>query len=178
MVATLMLSKGSQEEAFREFVEGQTIVVGAAADCDIVLQDWLIAARHFSLTHKGRYFEINVLDHLVAVLVNGVSIESGRIHHRDIINVGYFELVLKLDSTKRLPAQTSLTRLRTSVVVPKGRSSVPFPVASTRHRPNQSDALFDPSVSIVRVGDALTERDSAHTVCQISPVTRQPSELN
>lgn len=178
MIATLRLTKGSSAHGFKVFAEGQTVIVGAAADCDIVLEDWLIAARHFAVTNRGSDFQIQVMDHLVAVLVNGRSVQSQRVHHRDSIAVGHFEFALTVErgqSSASSVAAPQACRTRGGVAVPRVKpcQNRTSPLSSF----SDSD-LFNPTDSIVRVGETILLRESVHGVSGRVPSDRRSSEMN
>lgn len=178
MIATLGLSRGNSARSFKVFAEGQTVVVGAAADCDIVLEDWLIAARHFAVTYLGSGFQIQVLDYLVAVLVNGRAVQTQRVHHRDVITVGHFEFALTVERSQLSEPRVSAPPIRrTSDVSPIPVEGPARNRASERNLSSDSD-FFNPSASIVRVGETILLRESVHGVSRRNHSGCKSSELN
>jgi pSer/pThr/pTyr-binding forkhead associated (FHA) protein len=178
MIATLGLNNGSSAKGFKAFAEGQTVIVGAAADCDIVLEDWLIAARHFAVTNRGSDFQIQVLDHLVAVLVNGRAVQTQRLHHRDLISVGHFRFALTIDrSGLSVPRVSTPSIRRTSNVSPVS-GGLPARNRTSEMSSSGDSDFFNPSASIVRVGETILLRESVHGVSRREHSDRKSSELN
>lgn len=117
------------------FDSHRTISVGAASECDVCVRRPLIAPEHFRLVNSGYYCRLIVIDTLIAVRVNGFSRSTVRDH--DVISVGDLEFGIKIRH----------------IASPLSEISAP-----------DEHEEFDPTESVIRVGQELLVRRNAHAV--------------
>lgn len=77
--------------------EGDTLVVGRAADCDLVLAQEEVSRRHARFTRSGDCYEIHDLGSVNGTLVNGKRTERHVLAVGDVITIESFQLTFVLD---------------------------------------------------------------------------------
>lgn len=77
--------------------EGDALVVGRAADCDLVLAQEEVSRRHARLTRSGDRYEIHDLGSVNGTLVNGKRTERHVLAVGDVITIESFQLTFVLD---------------------------------------------------------------------------------
>jgi hypothetical protein len=74
-------------------LQGDEIVIGRLAGCDICLADSIASRRHARLVRTGEDWTLEDLDSTNGTMLNGVAVESKALHDGDVIEIGVTRLV-------------------------------------------------------------------------------------
>jgi hypothetical protein len=77
--------------------EGDTLVLGRASDCDLVLPQEEVSRRHARLVRRGARHEIEDLGSINGTLVNGRRVDRHVLAVGDVVTIEGFQLTFVLD---------------------------------------------------------------------------------
>ncbi|HEY8495298.1 MAG TPA: FHA domain-containing protein, partial [Myxococcota bacterium] len=114
--------------------EGDALVVGRAADCDLVLAQEEVSRRHARFTRSGDRYEIHDLGSVNGTLVNGKRTERHVLAVGDVITIESFQLTFVLDhepiSSVMKPSAVQPGGVQPSAMQPSGMQSGMQPAAA------------------------------------------------
>jgi hypothetical protein len=97
---SLEITRGRVQQRVRP-IAGKIFLIGAASDCDLVLGDLQFPEAYAYVFVSGSRVSIRRLGAGPELLVCGEPVESGELFHGDLLELGPFELRVRIDEAPR-----------------------------------------------------------------------------